>query len=315
MSEYPPFDDQMNSNSWNTKVDLHRLMKSLHNLGWTTCQSNNLDFAILKNNTKTLEINFTHVPKMQSDITITDNYNQSCYSLAPIVYGNYSVDFVYNNTMPNKKFNSFVGRGCPNRSSWFYWFVRKNWLNQANITYHCEDRYHQLNSNENDFFDFLFEYNEPFKSEHEYIKRHLNFPYVNFDMSIEQAIIDSEKTLILETFFEDWYKGVTFSEKTFRALQLPRPFLLFGHQGSVKLLRQWGFDVYDDYIDHSYDSESQWLTRQKLILSELEKPLHYSQQLLDEFEQRAKHNRKILHEYSMQWPDFFQNFLDQLNTL
>ena len=311
------FDDQMNSATWDTHQDLHKLLECLLNQDWKVQECNNLDFAILKNNSRFLEINFTHPPTRENDIVISDHYDpldHSLLSLAPSVYGHYTVNFEYQNVIPTKKFTCLIGRGCVNRSSWFYWFVRENYLNQAYITYHCEDRSSNVNADE--YFDILFKDNQTFKKEHYWVRsNNIVFPFNNFDIPIEQAIIDSEKNLVIETFFEDITGGITLTEKTFRALQLPRPFLLFGLKGSVKLLREWGFDVYDDYIDHSYDAENHWLTRQTMILSELQKPLPYSLQLLEDFEIKARHNSKVLQKNLKQWPEFFKKIQDQLKNL
>lgn len=44
-----------------------------------------------------------------------------------------------------------------------------------------------------------------------------------------------------------------FSEKTFRAIMHGHIFIIIGAENSIKLLRQLGFDVFDDIIDHEYD--------------------------------------------------------------
>lgn len=45
-----------------------------------------------------------------------------------------------------------------------------------------------------------------------------------------------------------------FSEKTFRAIMQGHPIIFIGAADSVGMLRDLGFDMYDDIIDHSYDS-------------------------------------------------------------
>lgn len=50
-------------------------------------------------------------------------------------------------------------------------------------------------------------------------------------------------------------KKPNFSEKTFRALCYGHPFILIGSSGSLAMLRNLGFDTYDDVFDNSYDSE------------------------------------------------------------
>lgn len=45
-----------------------------------------------------------------------------------------------------------------------------------------------------------------------------------------------------------------FSEKTFRAIMQGHPIILIGAANSINMLRELGFDMYDDIIDHSYDN-------------------------------------------------------------
>lgn len=50
-----------------------------------------------------------------------------------------------------------------------------------------------------------------------------------------------------------WWKEMFFSEKTWRCLFYGRPFLLFGHQGALAKLKEWGFKTFDQFWDESYD--------------------------------------------------------------
>jgi hypothetical protein len=68
-------------------------------------------------------------------------------------------------------------------------------------------------------------------------------------------------------------KIYTFTEKTikpFIAKQIPLFFALPGH---LNVLRELGFDLFDDLIDNSYDTEMNHVKRLDLILNELEKLL------------------------------------------
>lgn len=65
----------------------------------------------------------------------------------------------------------------------------------------------------------------------------------------------------------------TFTEKSikpFLSKQIPLFFALPGH---INLLREIGFDMYDDLVDHSYDTELDSTKRLNLILNELERLL------------------------------------------
>jgi hypothetical protein len=91
-------------------------------------------------------------------------------------------------------------------------------------------------------------------------------PYNNLTNSLEQSIIDSNISVVLETYISDDH--ITFSEKIFRAVQLPRPWLLYCSPQAVKYLRSYGFDVLDDYVDHAYDLQTTHSKRLMLIIDQ-----------------------------------------------
>ena len=92
------------------------------------------------------------------------------------------------------------------------------------------------------------------------------------------------------------------SEKSFRAfyfMQLP---IFVATQNHVKYLKnRFGFDLFDDLIDHSYDSEPDWKKRMLLVLNEI-KRLNDNKDLVIDFykknKSRFEKNLKIiLNEY------------------
>ena len=65
------------------------------------------------------------------------------------------------------------------------------------------------------------------------------------------------------------YGTITLTEKAwkpFKTHQLP---LYIGLPGYVGVIRNLGFDVYDDFIDHSYDKEMNHIERIKMVVDEL----------------------------------------------
>jgi hypothetical protein len=52
----------------------------------------------------------------------------------------------------------------------------------------------------------------------------------------------------METYSQD--NAVALSEKIFRALVTPRPWVIYAGRHAVARLRQLGFDVLDDLVDH-----------------------------------------------------------------
>jgi len=137
-------------------------------------------------------------------------------------------------------------------------------------------------------------------------------PYNNLTNSLEQSIIDSNISVVLETYISDDH--ITFSEKIFRALQLPRPWLLYCSPQSVKYLRCHGFDVLDDYVDHSYDNEISHSRRLMSIIDQLEQFVerHYDHNDYARFEQAVKHNRNLLLKFAQAWPAKFDHVLKEI---
>jgi hypothetical protein len=85
-------------------------------------------------------------------------------------------------------------------------------------------------------------------------------PYRNADINKEyhaldhsnlnSAYLDSYVNIITETNIYQTF----FTEKTFKALASGQFFILLGGAGSIELLKTFGFDTFDDIIDHGYDS-------------------------------------------------------------
>lgn len=316
MTAFANFTDEMSSNRWDFSQAYNDIEKRLIELGWKCEYKDNVCFGLFSKKDKELEIAFAHPPITDRPLIITDSVvkNQSTLCTSPTIFGHFYREFEYTNSIPTKKFNCFIHRGCSYRQGWFYQLVKNNLLEEGFVSYHCFDTENKTDSAE--YFEQLFlSGNQNFEQEHTYIKSNLTIPFINFDDThLEQVIVDSEKSLTIETFFAE-PDVVTFSEKTWRSLQLPRPMLLFGHPYSIKQLRDWGFDVYDDYIDHSYDNELISHIRQSMILKELIKPISYTSAVLEDFENRAEHNRQILKNYSNEFIDFFPNFLYNLKNL
>lgn len=247
-------------------------------------------------------------------LVVTDNIVKRPHvALYPEFWGSYSYhsDYVY--TKPSRLFNCFINRVCTTRQSWFYQLVRRNLLNSGWVSYLLDYRNMPAGiNNKQELSEYIFKQcNQIFETEHNLMRNRV--PFCNFQGDLDQVIVDSCISLVIETYF-DWPDTVAFSEKTFRALQLPRPLILYTMPGSVEVLRKFGFDVWDDIVDHSYDSEPNQIQRQIQILDQLcaLRDLAYTNQQLIEFESRAQYNRNILEQLRQQWPSKLKSVLDQL---
>lgn len=77
-------------------------------------------------------------------------------------------------------------------------------------------------------------------------------PLKNHDKDFDHSVQSGGLHMVIETYCSD--RCISFSEKTFRALCLPRPWTLLASPWAVARLTQLGFDVMPDLIDHhSYD--------------------------------------------------------------
>jgi len=249
--------------------------------------------------------------------TVSDNYikNESYIALWPEFYGNYLYNAEFQDRAPDRLFNCFMNRACSFRQSWLYQFQRQGLIDDGYITYNLDyrskDFYHLKGTV--DLFDALYHNgnNQIFEKEHHIL--HDKVPFFNLTNGLEQTIIDSKVSIVIETYFSN-ENAVAFSEKIFRVLQLPRPFLLFCASGAVDFLRRLGFDVYDDLIDHRYDQAPDPIHRQMAILKQLNriKKLDYTDELQQDFYQRARHNQQILLQLKTAWPDKYKSVLEQI---
>lgn len=128
--------------------------------------------------------------------------------------------------------------------------------------------------------------------------------YIN---SYPSSAIDSIVKVVLETTFDDVtipgtdqsYCGGSYSdrivitEKTFfgyQAFQVPIFLTVCGH---VTELKKYGFDMFEDIVDHSYDTEIDPDKRIKMVADELERLSKNKSSIINakNIEERLMHNR------------------------
>jgi hypothetical protein len=210
---------------------------------------------------------------------------------------------------PSKAFNCFINRMDPIRQSWLYQLVRRKLFDQGYVSFNMitcmiPDLAH-LDPHE--AFERQFqEQLSIFQPEHDAVKSRV--PYKNFvcDGDLTKVILDSKFSIVLETYF-DKNTIITYTEKIFRALQLPQPWLLFGSKHAVKNLKSMGFDVLDDVVDHDYyDNIDVAVERQLKILDLAEKYVHETFDQ-DRCIQAARHNQSILEQYALTWKQDYKD--------
>ena len=235
-------------------------------------------------------------------------------SLDPWFYGVYHGNHQQTDVEPTRAFNCLIRRMDPNRQSWLYQLIRRNILDQGYVSF-CMDISRHIKSGQADqtespheVFQRQFETHcKIFLPEHEYIKDLV--PYQSFDDSwtMEQVIMHSKFSLVLETYFID-PRIITISEKIIRCLKLPRPWIVFSTRGTVNYLRDLGFDVLDDVVDHSYDVIDNEIDRQVKLLNLAQHMIQtpWTPSLLARCKKAAEHNSGLI-EY------WYKNFYQQIN--
>ena len=230
-------------------------------------------------------------------------------------YGMYSGPEIKDVHTPDKNFNCFINRLDPIRQSWFYLLIRENLLDQGYVSFNMSIARHNVqiqetsdgfpitlltqhdsNTSPLDIFELHFRAQHAiFESEHQYAKKII--PYRNFDSasSLIDITLRSKFSIVLETSHHD-NRLITFSEKTFRCLRIPRLWILFSTQGAVAYLRKLGFDVLDDIVDHGYDIIESEFDRQTQLLSLAQKlcNIEFTDQLRSRCQQAAAHNHELL---------------------
>jgi hypothetical protein len=75
--------------------------------------------------------------------------------------------------------------------------------------------------------------------------------------------------IVSETNF--YHEKLHLTEKIFKPIVSYRPFILASYAGNLKYLRSYGFKTFGDFIDESYDLETDNSKRMTMIVDEIEK--------------------------------------------
>jgi hypothetical protein len=86
----------------------------------------------------------------------------------------------------------------------------------------------------------------------------LNLELVNSMTTID---LDVYKKSLFSIIAETYIHKTILSEKTFKIFAVGQIPIMCGAQHAIKHLRQLGFDVFDDIVDHSYDEIADWQDR------------------------------------------------------
>lgn len=232
-------------------------------------------------------------------------------------YGIFYRAYDWSDTPVIKDYNCFINRIDPIRQSWFYQLIRHNLLERGCVSFNMTlvDGTGPLMNFENtdpkEVFEILFDKHlQIFEKEHNIAKNIV--PYKNFADTgdLADTIMSTKLSIILETYAAE--DAITYSEKTFRCLQLPRLWLLNGSPNSVNELRKMGFDVLDDLIDHtSYDHMLE-VPRQAAMLELTKELINIDlDKIKTRLESAAQHNQDLLRTWNLTWRQDFDETINR----
>ena len=238
-------------------------------------------------------------------IVVTDNQfihppSSTVINLAPFFWGIYQCAPIVNTMeQPTRLFNCMINRISGERQRMLYQLYSKYLLDQGHVSYNC--LYHApdpgIDQRKNNFDQVRKDCDlTGFDAAHEELRTRV--PLL-INMTPDQAAMDSVITLVMETYVSNWVIAV--SEKIFRVLQTPRPWIVYCTPGTVNMLREHGFDVLDDYVHHdTYDQIQNHWQRMDTIVDMLKNfPTELDHQRLA---RAAAHNRELLGRLKQQLP-------------
>jgi len=94
-------------------------------------------------------------------------------------------------------------------------------------------------------------------------------------------------------------KNIPFiTEKSMKPFAMLQPFVQYGPKDNIKVLRMYGYQMFDDWIDHSYDDEEDNSKRLRMVLTEFDRlqkiPKDIWSKMLQEMLSQLLHNNKLV---------------------
>lgn len=246
---------------------------------------------------------------------ITDNWinTPTVYQVARLpdsFYGIYSYTPANQIWLPDRDFSFGVNRLDFKRMQVLLYVHKLLGIHKGYVNFNCETRDQYQATPKQSFVDQLVH------AEPSDIARftHLanDMPIKNYSIEYDQIHTRSWLNIIVETYSSD--NVVALSEKIFRCLVTPVPWIAYSGRYTIARLRSLGFDVLDDIVDHRYDR----------LIEAHHKMFEFVQTGCDSInrlkiqdfitlQQRclmaAQHNQKLLAEMHSCWPADFDKWL------
>jgi hypothetical protein len=99
-----------------------------------------------------------------------------------------------------------------------------------------------------------------------------------------ETYVSSYINIVTESMFKDWNNNIHISEKSFRPFYYYQIPLILSTHGHIRTLKEkYGFDFYDDLINHSYDDEPNQKNRLIKLVTEIAKLNNNKEKVIDFF--------------------------------
>lgn len=140
-------------------------------------------------------------------------------------------------------------------------------------------------------------------------------PIKNHNLEHDSVYNQSWLNIIVETYSSD--NVISTSEKIFRCLVTPVPWIAYAGRYTIAKLRELGFDVMDDIVDHSYDQLLEVQHKMPKLANSAKETIAYVKNLpwpqaKSRCQAAAFHNQTLLEELSRIWKDNQHVWLQQL---
>lgn len=147
----------------------------------------------------------------------------------------------------------------------------------------------------------------------EFLQLAKTMPFKNYTIDHDQAYIRSWLNICVETYSSD--NAVSLSEKIFRCLVTPVPWVVYSGRYTIARLKSLGFDVLDDIVDHGYDRLLEAQNKISCFVDNAKTTIESLKNqnlsiLTARCQSAATKNQQLLAKWSRAWPADFMSWLD-----
>jgi hypothetical protein len=140
-------------------------------------------------------------------------------------------------------------------------------------------------------------------------------PMKNYSIEHDQTYLRSWLNIMVETYSSD--NVISLSEKIFRCLVTPAPWIVYSGKYTIARLKSLGFDVLDDVVNHNYDKLIEAHHKIPAFINSAQTTIQsLKNQDWKKLQQRCKdaaaHNQQLLLGMSQSWHTDFNNWLPKI---